>query len=135
MEARGKVAEPHIPQKGEDRGVLRSGGEFEQREAYILLHGQPWHKPRLLEHHANVATGSSHRIASQRQFAGGRLLDPGNDPQQGSLAAARSADQDHGLVLVDREINVVEGHVLHSRFVVVALGHPGDLEHHGLVLA
>ena len=38
-------------------------------------------------------------------------------------------------MLVDREINVVEGHVLHPRFVVVALGHPGDLEHQGLVLA
>ena len=131
----GKVGEPHIPQKVDDGGVLRSGREFEKREPNVLPRRQPRHEPRLLEHNANIATGSGHSLAPQRQAAVGRPLDPGDDPQQGSLAAARSADQDNSLVLADREINVVERHVLHSRFVVVALGHPGDLKHQGLVLA
>ena len=86
----GEVGESHVPQKVDDGGVLRSGREFEKREPHVLPHRQPRHEPRLLEHNANVASGSGHSLAPQGQVAVGRRLDPGNDPQQGSLAAARS---------------------------------------------
>ena len=48
----------------------------------------------------------------------GDVLEPGDHPQRGGLAAARRADEDHELAVLDRQVHVPHGLVA----VGVALG-------------
>jgi hypothetical protein len=74
-----------------------------------------------LEHHRHVAPGGvdvvDHLVADE-QLAVGDVLQPGDHPQGGGLAAARGPQQDHELPVVDGQIEGIDGHD-----VVEALGH------------
>ncbi len=68
-----------------------------------------------LEHHGDAAAARRHlvdRPAVDLDRARGRLLEPGDDPQKGRLAAARGPEQDHELAIPHRQADAVDrGHV------------------------
>ena len=51
-----------------------------------------------------------------RQLAGGDLLQPGDHAQQGGLAAAGRADEDHQLAILDGQRDVADGFDLAEGF-------------------
>ena len=53
------------------------------------------------------------------------LLEPGEHPQRGRLAAARRADEDHELAVLDVEVEVV-----HGRGVAAGVDPLGVVERH-----
>src|SRR3954471_15520958 len=70
-----------------------------QAERDVVGDRQPWEQGIGLEHHATVATGPDHRLAVQDDAAGGRPVEPGDQPQQCGLAATRwSQDGDEVIV-------------------------------------
>ena len=93
-----------------DLGLVRA--EHLQREAHILGHGHMRVERVGLEHHGDAAIGGGdrvHRLAADQQFAGGDLLQPGDHAQQGGLAAAGRADENHQLAVLDGERDVADG--------------------------
>jgi hypothetical protein len=62
----------------------------------------------VLEHHAAVAAGAGHRLAVDRHLTGGRLLEAGDDAQQGRLAATGGAYQADELAVLDRDVDARE---------------------------
>src|SRR3546814_12827526 len=64
-----------------------------------------------LEHHGKAAVGGAHVVdppAIDLDIAAGHLFEPGDDPQQGRLAAAGWADEDDKLAIADVEIDPVQ---------------------------
>ncbi len=47
-------------------------------------------------------------VAADLDVSAGRVLKPGDEAQQRRLAAARGADEDHELAVVDRKIDAVD---------------------------
>ena len=78
-------------------------------ETDVLSHRHPREQRIVLEYHAAVAAGAGHRLALHCDLAGGRLLETGDDAQQGRLAAARGADQADELAVADRQVDAGKG--------------------------
>ena len=57
-------------------------------------------------------------LVADLELALGDVLEPGDHPQRGRLAAARRADEDHELAVGDLEVQVLDG----LEAVGVALG-------------
>jgi hypothetical protein len=91
----------------------RLGGAAQAHaEADVLLHGHVRVQGVVLEDHGDVAVlgllVGDHPVADG-DLAVGDLVQAGDHAQDGRLAAARRADQDHELAAVD-----LEGHVAHG---------------------
>ena len=80
------TAEPVEAERRKQRGQ-RGIGRPRRGEPHVLLHRAPRQEPRLLEHHAERA------VRGQRHAAVEVAVEPGDDAQQGGLAAARRPDQ------------------------------------------
>jgi hypothetical protein len=85
-----------------------------------------------LEHHGNAAFGRRHVVddaPADGQGAFGDVFQPGDGAQQGALAAAAGADEDHEFAVADLQIDAAQD--LHF---AVGLADPGQL-HVGHVLS
>ena len=84
-----------------------------QAVAEVLAHRHVRIEGVALEHHRDVAVARrevGHVPAADRHAARRDLLEPGDHPQQGRLAAAGRADENHELAVGDRQADVVDGH-------------------------
>ena len=82
-----------------------------QRKADVVGHAHGGVKGVALEHHGDVALGRGHaqHIApGNAQLALARLFKPGNDVEQGGLAAARGPDQDQKLTRSHVDVDALE---------------------------
>ncbi|MOA00359.1 hypothetical protein D3C78_1197170 [compost metagenome] len=71
-------------------------------EADVLRHREPGHQPRLLEHVGHLlARGAALQLAAEL------ALEPGNDAQQGALAAAAGAQQADDLAFAQLQVDVL----------------------------
>src|SRR4051812_45286105 len=96
-----------------------------QAEAEVAAHGQVRVQRVVLEDHRDVALArlQARDVAlADVHAARGGLLDAGDEAQQGRLATARRADEDHELALVDLERHVVD----RARAVAEGLGQFGQ---------
>ena len=67
-----------------------------ERKRHVVANGHVRIERVVLEHHRDVALLRRHAVdhlTADADFAVGDLLEPGNHPQQGRLAASRRADQ------------------------------------------
>ncbi len=81
-------------------------------EGDVLPHGHVREERVSLEDHVDVSLGGGHigHVAALEEDPSlGRLLEPGDHPQRGRLAAARRAEQREELSLADRQADVVDG--------------------------
>ena len=106
-----------------------------QREAHVVAHAHVRVQRVVLEHHRDVAVLGRpvvHDLVADAQLAVGDVLEPGDHPQRGRLAAARRADEDDELAVLDLEAHVLDG----LEAVGVALGESvqRDLGHCALLL-
>jgi len=74
------------PERLEQCGKLALAGVW-RGDTHVLLDRAPRQKPRLLEHHAQGAVGGERDVAVEI------AVEPGDDPQERGLAAARRANQ------------------------------------------
>src|SRR5439155_11070120 len=98
---------------------LRQLAELEA-EGEVLLHGHVGVERVALEDHGDVALLRRevvHDPVADPDLAGADLLEARQHPQRRRLPAARRADDDHQLAVVDRQVEVVDG----GRAVVVDL--------------
>ncbi len=77
-----------------------------QRQRHVLAHRQPGQQVGRLEHDADIARGAGDRPAVERGLAAVMVVEPGQDAQQGRLAAARGTDDADELTVPDVEIDV-----------------------------
>ena len=83
-----------------------------QAEGDVLVHRQMRVERVALEDHRDVSVARRHVIddpVADQEPAARDVLEPGDHPQRGRLAAARRADEDHELPVVDDEIHRVDG--------------------------
>ena len=86
-------------------------GELE-REAHVVAHRHVRVQRVVLEDHRDVAVLRRllvDHLAADQQLAVGDVLEAGDHPQGGRLPAARRADEDDELAVVDLEIHVLDG--------------------------
>ena len=74
-----------------------------QAETDVLADVEPGEERVALEHHAAVGAGAHDPGAVEPDLAGRRRLEPGDQPQQGGLAAARRAQHRDEVVVGDFE--------------------------------
>jgi hypothetical protein len=77
----------------------------------------------ILEHHGDIALLGRQRIDDaivDPDLAGADVLEPGDHPQQGRLAAAGGADQHHELAVGDLDIDAVNHMVRAERLLDAA---------------
>jgi len=92
--------------------LLLLGARQLQCEAHVLAHGHVRVEGVVLEDHRDVAVfrrAVVHLLAADLQLAFGDVLEPGDHPQRGRLAAARGADEDHELAVADLEVHLFDG--------------------------
>ena len=92
-----------------------------ERELDVRLDGLVRVERVALEHHRDVALLRGHvvdQLVADPDLAFGRILQPGDHPQQRRLAAAGRAEEDHELSVADVEHDVVDG-----GDIAEALGH------------
>ena len=83
-----------------------------QREADVVVDGHVRVQRVVLEDHRDVAVARRDVVddpIADAQRAGRDLLEPGDHPQRGGLAAARRADEDEELAFVDLQVEPVDG--------------------------
>ena len=114
---------------------LGLGGVAElQREGHVVIDGHVGIQGVVLEHHGDVPILGGHVVdqpVADVQLAAGDLLQTGNHPQCGGLAAAGGADQDDKFPVRDVQAELLDGDdsflgdlkigLLLHRFVVVFL--------------
>ena len=119
--AAGELAGPPVEVGGEvedlRRGVdllvdlaLRPPGHAEP-EADVLAHAHMRVERVGLEHHRQAALRRrriDHVDPVDQDLAGGRVLEPGDEPEQRGLAAARRPDEDDEGAVVDGEVDVAD---------------------------
>ena len=87
-----------------------------QAEADVLLDGAPGHQRVVLEDDGAVGAGAGDRLAVDRDLAGGRLDEAGDDVEERALAAAAGAHDREELALAHFEVEVLQAiSVLFSR--------------------
>ncbi len=94
-----------------------------ETEAHVLAHGHVRVQRVVLEHHRDVAVLGREvidQLAVDPQLPVADLLEAGDHPQRGRLAAARGPDQDHQLPVADLEVEILDG----ERPVIEPLGQP-----------
>ena len=82
-----------------------------EAEGEVVAHGHVRVQRVALEDHRDVAILGGHVVdhpVADAEFAGGDLLEPGDHPQAGGLAAAGRTDQDHVLAVRDLEVQVID---------------------------
>ena len=92
------------------RGVL--GATTDQRRLDVLGHGHVRVQRVALEDHGHVAMARLdvvHHVVADRDRAARGGLETGQHPQSGALAAARRAQQDEELAVVDQQVEPVDG--------------------------
>jgi hypothetical protein len=77
-------------------------------EHRVFENGPPLEQVILLQHVANLAARAGHRDAVDQYGAFGRFQNPGDQRQQGALAATALADDRDKLACRDRQRNVFE---------------------------
>src|SRR5262249_58955784 len=77
-------------------------------EADVLFHGHPRERRVVLEYHTAIAAGTGHRLAVHQDLAGGRLLEAGDDAEQGRFPATGGADQTRELAALERKVDASE---------------------------
>ncbi len=77
-------------------------------EHHVLEHGAPGEQGVALEHHAAVRARAVHRLAVEQHLARAGLVEPGQDPHQRGLAAARRADHAQQLAAVGAQPDPLE---------------------------
>ena len=110
---------------------LRHAVHF-QTEGHVLTHGHVRVKRVALEHHRDAALGGRDvvdHLARDLDGAFRRILQPGDHPQQGGLAAARGAEDREHLARGEVERDSVDGGVDRDG-VAVADGHVLEPQHH-----
>ncbi len=104
-EQRGRFRDPPFPLgPGQALGL--------EREADVGAHRHVGIERVVLEHHRDVAIDRVEVVdddVAHEDLARGRLLEAGDHPQSGRLAAARRADEDHELAVLDAEVKIVDG--------------------------
>ncbi len=91
----------------------------------VLQHGQPGKQSECLEHHGHAFRRAAQRVAVVEHFAGGRLNQAGDNPQQRRLARTGAPQQTDDFTFMQVQINVTE----YLSFVLAfakALGHLGQ---------
>ncbi len=92
-----------------DCGIV--GAAAAETERHVLVDAHVRVERVGLEHHRDPALGRRQRVdalAVDHEVAGGDVLQPRHQPQQGGLAAARRADEDHELLIPDVEVDPVD---------------------------
>src|SRR5690606_32475027 len=84
--------------------LLRRNATFAKAEGDVFANGEPGKQRVGLEHHAAVGARSPDVGALQRDSAGGRAIEPGDDPQKRRLSAAGRAENSDEVVLLDGEV-------------------------------
>ena len=82
-----------------------------QAEGHVVVHGHVRVQRVALEDHGDVAVLGGDVVddpVADGERALGDLLEAGDHAQRGGLAAARRADQDHELPVLDLEVQVVD---------------------------
>ncbi len=74
-------------------------------ESDVVAHRQPGKQRRLLEHHGAVGPRRPGRRTLDGHAPAGRLLEAGDDVEQGGFAAARRPEQRNEFTVADREID------------------------------
>ena len=94
------------------RSISACGGLGElEREAHVVAHGHVRVQRVVLEDHRDVAVARREvvdALAADQQVALGDLLEAGDHPQRGRLAAAGRADEDHELAVADAQVDVLD---------------------------
>src|SRR6185436_1937904 len=75
----------------------------------IAKHGEPGKQGRILKHYQTMAAGPGHDLIVGEHAALVGYGQPGDDVEQGRLAATARTDQTDELAPVDRELDVVQG--------------------------
>ena len=82
-----------------------------QPERDVLVHREVRVERVALEHHRDVAVARRHVVddpVADPDRAAGDVLQAGDHPQRGRLAAARRADEDHELAVADVEVEILD---------------------------
>jgi hypothetical protein len=109
-----KAGQPDLVDEIVADGRLFCGGDafLAQAEADVLAHGQPGEEGVTLEDHAAVRARSADHHVVHQHLAGGGEVEPGDDPQQGGLAAAGRAEDGDEVVVGDFQRRPLQGHRL-----------------------
>ena len=76
---------------------------------HVLGHRPPREQRVLLEHHATVGAGAHDAVAVDEDGARRGRVEPGDDVEQGGLAAPRGADEGHETAGRHVEVDAVDG--------------------------
>src|SRR5204862_7308492 len=107
--------------------LLRCPGQLE-REGHVLAHGHVRVERVVLEDHRDVAVPRGDLVddlVADPQLPVGDVLEPGDHPQGGRLAAPGRAYEDHELAIGDVEVHALDG--LAAVFETLADTVEGDL--------
>ena len=89
--------------------LLRRAAQL-QREGHVVGDRHVRVERVVLEHHGDVALFRRHVVddaLADADLSRGDVLEPGDHPQQGRLAAARRPDQDDELAVADVDVDAV----------------------------
>src|SRR5262249_12219179 len=87
-----------------DLGSLRRRHAFlAQAEGDVVGDAEPGEQRVRLEHHAAVGAGCAHRVTIKQDLAGGRLIEAGDQAQEGRLAATGRPENRDEVVVGHRE--------------------------------
>ena len=84
-----------------------------QGEGHVFIHGHVGVQGVVLEHHGDITILGLHVVhqsVADPQLAGGNVLQTGDHPQGGGLAAAGGADQHDKLLVGDLQTELLDGH-------------------------
>ena len=120
----GNLAHPPI----DDAPALVRGA---QRESDVLVDGQVRIEGEQLEYEGDIAIGRLpvlHRLPVDQDLAAVDVLQAGNGPQCGGLAAARRAQQHEELAMADFEVELADDVVVAEILLDVPEGDAGHLQ-------
>src|SRR5690554_2828766 len=110
--------------------ALFSGNAAHLRtESHIPHDRLPREKGKVLEHHPAIGPGALNRTAVQQHLAAGRFYKPGNDVQDGGLAAAAGTEDGNELSGFDLERYIPDGkHLLAGVDIKIAFRQVFDFQ-------
>src|SRR5690606_23267113 len=122
----GRVAVAQVAQLDDVEDLVDAAGDLGgfdlpdlQAEAHVLGHRHVRPDRVALEDHRHVAPlgrqaglGRGDDLVADRDRAAGGREESGHHPQRGGLAAARGAEQRDQLAFLDRQVQVVDGHIV-----------------------
>jgi hypothetical protein len=87
---------------------LAAGKHLVNREPHVLIGGEPRQQRVVLEHDAAVRPRLVHFAILEQDHSRGRRKQPGDDVEQGRLAATGMADDGNELAAIELQRNLVE---------------------------